>query len=186
MFTDYLEEYKAVAGAISTRELQACEAMVGKMTTVLKDGGKVLIAGNGGSAADAQHFAAEFVCKYKLDRRGYPVIALTTDTSVLTAWANDVDFNNVFARQVEALGQAGDIFIGISTSGGSKNIIEAIDMAKKKQMAVFTFLGKDGGSTKGLGDVEVIVPSSNTPRIQEMQMFLLHCVAEEVEKKLVG
>jgi D-sedoheptulose 7-phosphate isomerase len=145
--------------------------------------GKILIAGNGGSAADAQHFAGEIVGRSKKERKGYPAIALTTDTSVLTAWANDYDFETIFSRQVEALGIKGDVFFGISTSGNSENIIRAIDMAKKRKMRTVSLLGKDGGKIKKISDISIIIPSDNTPRIQEAHIMLIHIICEEVEKK---
>ncbi len=159
---------------------KAVEAVLGAFGR----GNKVLVAGNGGSAADAQHFAAEFVGKYKMVRRALPAISLTVDTSTLTAWSNDNSFDDVFARQIEALGKPGDVFFGITTSGNSKNILAAF--AKAKQMKIFTvaLLGCDGGKAKGVADMELIVPSKNTPRIQEMHTLLLHSIAEEVEKKM--
>lgn len=148
-------------------------------------GGKLLIAGNGGSAAQAQHFAAEFVGKYdKLERRAHSAIALNIDTSILTAWSNDYHFDLVFARQVEAHGRKGDIFLGISTSGNSKNIIEALRIAKAGGLTTITFLGKDGGHAKGLADVEFIIPSWSTPRIQEIHAMLIHALTDEVEQRL--
>jgi D-sedoheptulose 7-phosphate isomerase len=147
-----------------------------------KRGNKILIAGNGGSAADAQHFAAEIVCRYKKKRKGYPAIALTTDTSILTAWSNDYDFDNVFERQIEALGKTGDIFLGISTSGNSENIIKAVDKAKKMKMRTICLLGREG-KLKKKADVCIMVPSDNIPRIQETHIMVLHIIAEELEKK---
>lgn len=149
-----------------------------------KNGNKILIAGNGGSAADAQHFAAEFVGRYKKERKGYPALALTTDTSCLTAWANDYDYETVFSRQVEALGKSGDIFVGISTSGNSKNILRAIEKAKNLGLHTVAILGKDGGIIKNIADITLLVPSNNTPRIQEAHIMLIHIICEEVEKDL--
>lgn len=145
-------------------------------------GHKVLIAGNGGSAADSQHFAAELVCRFKRERKGRPAIALTTDTSILTAWSNDYDFESVFARQIDALGVHGDVFIGISTSGNSKNIIRAVEKAKAEGMTTICLLGCGGGKLRGMSDIDIIVPSSNTPRIQEVHTLLVHSICEEVEK----
>jgi D-sedoheptulose 7-phosphate isomerase len=150
---------------------------------VLGKGGKILVAGNGGSAADAQHFAAEFVAMYKIDRRAHPAIALTTDASILTAVSNDYDFERVFKRQVEALGRPGDILFALTTSGNSKNLIAALGEAKKRGVITVAFLGKGGGAMKGIADHEIIIPSENTPRIQEVQKLILHSVAEEVEKQ---
>ena len=146
----------------------------------LDNGKKVLIAGNGGSAADAQHFAAELVVRFKRDRKALPCIALTTDTSILTACANDYSFDDVFSRQIEALGVEGDIFIAISTSGKSKNIIKAIEVAKNKGLKVFGVTGKDGGDMKDLCEC-IIVPSNETSVIQEVHEFILHFIARCVE-----
>ena len=147
-----------------------------------QSGHKILIAGNGGSAADAQHFAAEIVGRYKRHRRAYPAIALTTDTSIMTAWSNDYNFNSLFARKVEALGNPGDVFMGISTSGNSKNIIEGAKKAKQIGLKNVSLLGRDGGELKSLSDLAIVVPSSNTPRIQEVHTMIIHIISEEVEK----
>jgi D-sedoheptulose 7-phosphate isomerase len=155
------------------------------MHTSLTSGGKILFAGNGGSAADAQHFAAELVGRYKKERKGYAALALTTDSSVITAWANDYTYDTVFSRQVEALGVQGDVFVGISTSGNSKNIIEAVAVARSKGMSVILMLGKDGGALLHSGDVTLVVPSDNTPRIQEMHVLFLHSMCEDLEQQLM-
>lgn len=153
------------------------------ISSTYKNGNKVLIAGNGGSAADAQHFAGEIVCTFmRKDRRGYPAIALTTDTSVITAWSNDFGFKGVFERQVEALGKKGDVFIGISTSGNSENIILAVKKAKELELKTICLLGRDGGKLKDIPDLSIIVPSDSTPRIQEVHTLLVHIICEEVEK----
>ncbi len=152
-------------------------------TGALDKGNKILVAGNGGSAADAQHFAAEFVAMYKIQRRAHPAIALTTDASILTAIGNDYSFENIFARQVEAHGRGGDVLFVLTTSGNSANIIKAIQVAKANNVMTVALLGGNGGRAKGLADYEIIVPSSNTPRIQELQKLILHSIAEEVEKK---
>lgn len=150
----------------------------------LRKGKKILIAGNGGSAADAQHFAAEMVNRFKKERKAYPTIALTTDTSIITAWANDCQFDTVFARQIEALAKKGDVFIGISTSGNSVNIIQGVKKAKKMGLTTVCLLGKDGGVVKNLTDHALIVRSKETPRIQEAHIMLLHIICQEVEKNL--
>jgi D-sedoheptulose 7-phosphate isomerase len=144
-------------------------------------GHKILIAGNGGSAADAQHIAAEFVGRYEKDRPSMPAIALTVDTSALTAISNDYGFESVFSRQIEGLGQKGDVFIGISTSGNSPNIIKAVQTARQKGVKIILFLGKDGGILRGQGDVELIVPSERTARIQEMHILIGHIICSFVE-----
>jgi D-sedoheptulose 7-phosphate isomerase len=146
-----------------------------------KKGKKLLICGNGGSAADSQHFAAEMVGRYKKDRRGLPAIALTTDTSIITAVANDYGFDAIFEKQVEALGEKGDILFAISTSGNSPNVLKAMEKAKTKGMNVIGLSGKNGGKMKGLCDIDLIVPSSNTPRIQESHITMIHIICELVE-----
>lgn len=146
---------------------------------------KILIAGNGGSAADAQHFAAELVGRFQMNRRALPCIALTTDTSNLTAIGNDFGFKNIFARQIEALGNAGDIFIGISTSGNSENIIAAIEQAKKKNLITVGLLGRDGGKIAKIADYSVIVPHDVTARIQEAHIFILHYWADCIERGIL-
>lgn len=147
-----------------------------------KNNKKVLIAGNGGSAADSQHVAGELVGRFKQERKALPCIALTTDSSILTAWSNDYSFDTIFSRQIEALGQENDIFVAISTSGNSKNLIEAIKEAKKQGLKTITLLGKDGGLMKDQGDINLIVPSNNTPRVQESHIMILHIICELVEK----
>ncbi len=151
-----------------------------------KKGNKILVCGNGGSAADAQHFASEFVARYKKNRRALPAIALTTDTSVLTCWSNDIGYDTVFSRQVEAFGKEGDVLVIITTSGNSKNLIEALKKAKEMKIKTIALLGKGGGLIKGLADLEIIVPSDETPRIQEAQMSVMHIVCELVEQDMFG
>ena len=151
-----------------------------------KRGNKTLIAGNGGSAADAQHIAAEFVSRFYFDRPGIPSIALTTDTSILTAVGNDYGFDRVFARQVESNGIEGDIFIGISTSGNSTNIIEAIGVAKSKNITTIGLTGGDGGKMANMCDITIKVPSSSTPRIQESHIMIGHIICAIVEEELFG
>ena len=183
---EYIKESIVLQGALAEDQQLAIffPSVVDKVFRALQAGNKVLVAGNGGSAADAQHFTAEFVGKYKMKRAAYPAIALTTDASILTAWSNDEGFEGVFERQVEALGRAGDVFFGISTSGNSENIIRAIKAAKQKKIIAVALLGGDGGRTKGMADLEFIVPSRNTPRVQEAHMLILHSIAEEVEKRM--
>ncbi|MBZ0178294.1 MAG: D-sedoheptulose 7-phosphate isomerase [Melioribacteraceae bacterium] len=149
-----------------------------------KNGNKLLLCGNGGSAADSQHIAAEFMIRlsHDIERPAIPAIALTTDTSNLTAGGNDIGFENVFARNVEGLGQAGDVLIAISTSGNSKNILLAIDKAKEKGMKVIGFLGGTGGKCKDKVDIPIVIPSSNTQRIQEGHITVAHILCEAVER----
>ncbi|MEK7614418.1 MAG: SIS domain-containing protein [Patescibacteria group bacterium] len=168
--------------------LKALGSIADALKDVYRRGGKILIAGNGGSAADAQHFAAEITCQYKAVRKGYPAIALHTDTSALTAWGNDKSFETFFGRQVEALGQKGDALIVISTSGNSADLLYAVEQAKKGGLQVFALLGRDGGKLKaeGLCDEVIIVPSQNTPRIQECHIMLIHIICEALDTFLVA
>ena len=159
-----------------------------KMTESLRSKGKILLCGNGGSAADCQHIAAEFMIRlsHHINRPALPAIALTTDTSNLTAGGNDIGFENVFARNIEGLGNEGDILIAISTSGNSPNIIKAVEKAKEKKMTVVCFLGGTGGKLKNMADVPVVIPSPNTQRIQEGHITVAHIICELVETELYG
>jgi D-sedoheptulose 7-phosphate isomerase len=156
------------------------------ISRTLSQGGKVLICGNGGSAADSQHFAAEMIVRLtpKFERAPLPAIALTTDTSTITATANDYGFDSIFSRQIQALGKKGDILIAISTSGDSPNIIKAIEDAKRKGMIKIGILGNKGGKIKDLCDKSIVVPSKNTLRIQEEHIFILHSIVEMLEQIL--
>lgn len=158
------------------------------LLTALKNKKKVLLCGNGGSAADAQHLATEFVIRLdpNIKRPGIPAIALTTDTSNLTACANDLGYDNVFMRSIEALGNEGDVLIGISTSGNSASINNAFIKAKEKNLVTIGFLGKDGGKSKALADLAIIVPSNDTQRIQEGHITIGHIIFQEVEQELYG
>ncbi len=147
---------------------------------------KLLLAGNGGSAAQASHLAAEFVGRYKISRKALPAIALTSEQSLLTAWSNDYEYETVFQRQLQAFAQPSDVFIAISTSGNSANIIKAIEEAKKLKMRTISFLGKGGGKMKGLSDIEIIIPSDNTPVIQENHLMIFHIICELVDGELFG
>jgi D-sedoheptulose 7-phosphate isomerase len=150
----------------------------------LRSGGKILFCGNGGSAADAQHLAAEFVGRFILDRQALPAIALTTDSSILTAVGNDYGFEQVFSRQIQALGRPGDVTIGISTSGQSPNVIAAMREARKKGLKSIGLAGKDGGALAKCVDIPIIIPSQNTARIQECHITVGHLICELVEKDL--
>lgn len=154
-----------------------------RLAQIIKQGNKVLLAGNGGSAADAQHFAGEIVGRFLMERNAIPALSLCVDPSVMTCIGNDYGYEEVFARQVQGLGKEGDAFIGISTSGNSENIIRAITEARKKNMFVVGFLGKDGGKIKDLCDVALVVPSNSTPRIQEIHTFTVHLLCEMIEKE---
>lgn len=186
MIKKYFQELIKVSHAISVSNdlSKKLELIIDEIYKCLISGHKILIAGNGGSAADAQHFSAEIVGRYKNKRRGYPAIALNTNNSILTACANDFGYGEVFSRQVEAFGVPGDIFIAISTSGNSLNIIKAAKIAKKKGIKVVSLLGFEGGKIKAISDFKFIVPSKNTPRIQEIHTILIHIICEEIEKLL--
>jgi D-sedoheptulose 7-phosphate isomerase len=160
------------------------ERAVGMCSAALRSGGKVLFAGNGGSAADAQHWAGELVSRFYYDRPGLAAIALTTDTSVLTAIGNDYGFDYVFARQIEALGRKGDVFIAISTSGNSANILRAADAARERGLGVIGFTGKTGGHLAEKCDLCLRVPSTETPRIQEGHEVLGHLLCGLIEAEL--
>ena len=150
----------------------------------IQKGKKIFIAGNGGSAADAQHIAAEFVGRFITERRALPALALTTDTSVLTSISNDYGFETIFSRQLEAFAQEGDIFIAISTSGTSKNIIKAVETAEQKKLKTIGFLGKSGGILKDRVDVALVIPSDDTARIQEMHILVGHIICAYVDEKM--
>ncbi len=160
------------------------EKLAEEVAGAVKRGGKVLLFGNGGSAADAQHIAAEFVNRFRINRPAMAAIALTTDSSVLTSIANDFDYKNCFSRQVEALAVKGDVVIGISTSGNSPNVLAALETAKEKGALTAGFTGKRPGPMAPLCDILVAVPSTDTPRIQEVHIFLAHCLCDLVEKAL--
>ncbi|HMG10276.1 MAG TPA: D-sedoheptulose 7-phosphate isomerase [Mucilaginibacter sp.] len=156
---------------------KACELM----TTTLKSGNKVLFAGNGGSAADAQHLAAELTGRFVKERKAFPGIALTVDTSALTAIANDYHFDRVFSRQVEAFARPGDLFIGISTSGNSQSILNAFETATQLGCKTLGLSGRDGGKMNGICDLNIIVPSNTTARIQEMHILIGHIMCQAVD-----
>jgi D-sedoheptulose 7-phosphate isomerase len=171
---------------LADEPLLACVAEVARVIErALRAGGKVLFAGNGGSAADAQHLAAEFVSRFEFDRPGLASIALNTDTSMLTAIGNDYGYDYVFARQVEANGRAGDVFVGISTSGNSKNVLRAVDAAKKLGVVTVALCGA-GGQLKEICDHVIAVPSTHTPRIQENHILLGHALCALVEDAIWG
>lgn len=150
----------------------------------VRGGKKILLFGNGGSAADAQHIAAEFVNRYHIDRPAIAAIALTTDTSILTSISNDATFEEVFSRQIEALGQKGDVAIAITTSGNSTNVIRGVEAARQRGLYTIGLLGKDGGAVKDLVDLPIVVPSASTSRIQEVHITIGHILCELVEQSL--
>jgi len=175
-----------------TKILKECKSDILKAVELLvncfKNGNKLLLCGNGGSAADCQHIATELMIRlsHHIQRPALPAIALTTDTSNLTAGGNDIGFENVFARNVEGLGNKGDVLLAISTSGNSPNVIKAVEMAHKKGMKVISFLGGSGGKLKPLVDLPIVIPSSNTQRIQEGHITVAHIIFELVEEELYG
>ena len=156
-----------------------------KIITCLEAGGKVLFFGNGGSAADAQHLAAELVVRYRLNRKALPAIALTTDTSILTACGNDFGFETIYARQIEALANQGDVAIGISTSGNSPNVIAALSAAKTKGCLTVAFTGENANKCSGLADLTFQAPSSVTARIQECHLLVGHIISELIESAII-
>ena len=158
--------------------------VVEAITAALKAGNKILIFGNGGSAADAQHLAAEFVNRFMIERPPLPAIALTTDSSVLTSIGNDYSFSEIFSKQIRAIGQTGDVAWGISTSGTSPNVVKAVDKAKKMGLVTVCFTGKDGGDVARIADFTLNVSSNSTPRIQEVHITVGHIICEMVDFKL--
>jgi len=169
------------ASLLSEENIVLVEKVAKVILDSLKAGGKVIVFGNGGSAADAQHMVAEFVGRFKKERRALPAISLTTNTSTLTALSNDYSYDVSFKRQIEALGKKGDAAVGISTSGTAKNVIEALEAAKKMGLGTIALTGKDGGRVKDIAELSVIVKSSDTPRIQEAHILLIHILCELVE-----
>ncbi|CAM2181923.1 DnaA initiator-associating factor for replication initiation [Paraburkholderia sacchari] len=164
-------------------------AAVDTMFAALANGNKILACGNGGSAADAQHFAAELIGRFERDRPSLPALALTTDASVLTALANDYAYDQVFARQVRALGQPGDVLLAITTSGNSANVLAAIEVAHEREMIVIALTGKGGGTvndTLADTDIHLSVPSERTARIQEVHLLTIHCLCDGIDAMLLG
>ena len=179
------KSYETKLAIYKNEELLTKIEEVSKLCVELYKGDKkTILAGNGGSAADAQHIAAEMVGRYGFDRPSLPSLALTTDTSALTAIGNDYGYDKVFSRQLEGMGQSGDIFIGISTSGNSKNIINAFNSAKEKAITTVALVGKDGGEMAKLADIALVVPSNSTPRIQESHILIGHIICDIIEKEL--
>lgn len=182
-FSEELAQHIAVMNLAQSCAVSV-ELAANLLQNTFKNGNKVLLCGNGGSAADAQHIAAEFVVRYQLKRRALPAIALTTDTSILTAHANDFDFDSVFARQIEALGNAGDTLIAISTSGNSKNIVQAAQIARSKNLNVIALTGENGGALAEFATNLITVPSKITARIQETHILIGHYWCGVVEEGL--
>src|SRR5436189_1445913 len=179
----------AIAAATETlRSLSSLEARMVEagdlIERCLRAGNKMLVCGNGGSAADAAHFATEFVVRFVKDRRAYPAICLTADGGLITAAGNDYGFEEIFARQVAAFGVPGDLLICLTTSGKSKNVLRALEEARPRKLKTIAFLGRDGGSTVGIADVDLLVASDSTARIQEAHQLLLHVICEAMESRL--
>jgi len=184
-FFDSADLKYAAAEILSRPIADAVSAVVGCITA----GGKVLACGNGGSASDAQHFAAEFIGRFERERPGLAAIALTTDTSILTAIGNDYSFAEIFSKQVQALGQPGDVLIAITTSGNSPNVLAAVEAARAKEMTVIALTGRGGGKMNELlteTDVHICVPHERTARIQEVHILALHCLCDAVDLQLLG
>ena len=179
-----LTELAELATRVAEQQADAIATLADVYTSALRAGGTLLFAGNGGSAADAQHIATEYVVRYSHNRRPLPALALTTDTSLLTAGANDLGFDEIFARQIEALARAGDVLVLHSTSGESPNVVRAAQAAKVKGVTVVAFLGKSGGPLKDLADHSLVVPSDETSHIQELHLALEHIICGMVERAL--
>lgn len=188
----FIQDELKASSAIKLKVFEQCTDKIIKavdlIITSLNGGKKILLCGNGGSAADAQHIATEFVVRMNpaIKRPGIPAIALTTDSSMLTAGANDFGYDQVFARAVEALGASGDVLIGISTSGKSESVNQAFRMAKSKAVSTIALLGKDGGASRDLVDIAIIVPSDDTQRIQEGHITIGHIICGLVEREIYG
>ena len=177
---EFLSHLETIQKVIETSQEDLATASAMAVDT-LKAGNKILLFGNGGSAADAQHIAAELTGRYKTERRGLPGIALTTDTSALTAIGNDYGYDRVFDRQVESLANKGDLLIGISTSGNSKNVINAFNVGRELGCTILGLSGRDGGAMNEVCDLNLIVPSNNTPRIQEMHILFGHTICQLID-----
>ena len=187
-FQDYIKDELHASARIKTKMADTlCDVIhdaVQMVVRALQSQNKILICGNGGSAADSQHIAAELVGRFKIERKALPAIALTTDSSILTCLGNDYGFEDIFKRQVEALGNQGDALIAISTSGCSENILRAIEMAKSKRMTVISLVGGKTNPMEKVADITVAIPSSDTPRIQEGHITVGHILCDLVEKMM--
>ncbi len=180
---------QTIGEAVATlRALSALEAPLNQAVQMVMQcltcGHKLLICGNGGSASDATHMATEFLCRYREDRRPYPAISLTANGEFMTAVCNDYSADEIFARQVWGLGEKGDVLIAFTTSGKSRNVLRALEEAKRKRLQSICFLGRDGGFTKGIATLDLLAPGANTARIQEAQTVLFHVLCEMVDEKL--
>lgn len=186
-FADFLDhqiaEHAETLGKTGAAVREPFQKLVEACLTSLASGGKILFFGNGGSAADAQHLAAEMVIRYRYNRKALAALALSTDTSILTACSNDFSYEEIFSRQIEALGRPGDVAIGITTSGSSPNVLTALAVARDMGMIAAGLTGRDGGKMVGLADPLLIVPSTVTARIQEMHILIGHALCDQVEAK---
>ena len=180
---DAIEAATETLRALSSLEPQMAQA-ADVIDQCLRAGNKLLVCGNGGSAADASHFATELVVRFAKDRRALPAICLTSDSGILTAAGNDYGFDEIFARQVAAFGVPGDVLICLTTSGKSKNVVRALQEAKARKLKTIAFLGRDGGSTVGIADLDLLVKSDSTARVQEAHQLLLHVLCEIIESRL--
>lgn len=183
-FSDALRELSELANRVAAELGPDMDRALDMVRATVNAGGTLFFCGNGGSAADAQHMATEYVVRYMRNRRAYPAVALTTDTSLLTAAGNDIGFENVFARQVEALARPGDLLIIHSTSGNSPNVLRAAEAAREKSVPVLAFSARDGGALKALADHSVVIPTSRTDRAQELHLCLEHVICDVVERTL--
>lgn len=181
-----LDSHQRVMESVKGELAPKIAAVADLLVDALGNGKKLLVMGNGGSAADAQHFAAEIVGRFKMERRGLPAIALTTDTSILTAIGNDYGFEQIFRRQIEALACEGDVVVGISTSGTSKNVHCALLLADQVGCRTIGLLGRDGGTIREIVDVDLTVSSDDTPRVQEGHITIIHIICDLLEKRLFG
>jgi D-sedoheptulose 7-phosphate isomerase len=181
-----LEGLATLAGRVAAEQADAIAAIADRYEATLRGGGTLFFAGNGGSAADAQHVATEYVVRYQTKRPAMRAVALTTDTSLLTACANDMGFDEVFARQVEALAEPGDLLVLHSTSGESPNVIRAAQAAKAQGVGVVALLGRSGGQLKDIADLVLVVPATETARIQELHLAIEHVICDLVEDRLKG
>ena len=183
-FTDALRDLSALATRVAEELGPQLDVALGLVEDTVRGGGTLFFCGNGGSAADAQHLATEYVVRYMRNRRAYPAIALTTDSSLLTATGNDLGFEHVFARQIEALAKAGDLLIIHSTSGASPNVLRAAEVARSRGVPVLAFSARDGGPLRELADHSVIIPTDRTDRAQELHLCIEHIICDLVERTL--
>ncbi len=181
-----LNEHTMLFQTIASEMTSQIARLSERLIETFKIGNKLLIMGNGGSAADAQHFAGEIVSRFRMERPALPAIALSTDTSIITAIGNDYGFDRIFSRQIEALAAPGDAVIGISTSGNSPNVLKGLEVARQAGCSTIGLLGKDGGTIKALCDIPLIIPSNDTPRVQEVHITVIHILCDLIEQGLFG